>query len=253
MEWRKNLYQFEATPPDDAWENVKKELDSDVPKIRELLADYSEQPPAPVWAGISAELDKSEETPDKSEKTPVIWYRRPSFVTSAAASIAGIVLLYTFFFSERKDFSPADLSASVYKPTIQSTQPGTSVDRDNKDSFDKPSFSVLHPATPDFVSISQGSIQPDSKSANISRISQADPVSLSMKQDDENYIYLVTNSGEVKRVSYKLEKMITEIRKQDGDKLRKWTDKLENSAFIPAGNNFFDIAEMVKIIGDERP
>jgi hypothetical protein len=224
MEWRKNLYHFEATPPDDAWENVKKELDSDVPKIRELLAEYTEQPPVPVWEAISAELDKSEETPDKSQKTPLIWYRRPSFVTSAAASIAGIVLLYTFFFSERKDFSPADVSASVYKPSIQSTPPVTSVDRDNKDSVDKPSFSLLQPATQDFVSLSQGSIHPDSRSANVSRITQADPLSMSMNQDDENYIYLVTNSGEVKRVSYKLEKMITEIRKQDGDKLRQWTE-----------------------------
>jgi hypothetical protein len=76
---------------------------------------------------------------------------------------------------------------------------------------------------------------------------------MAVNQDDENYIYLVTNSGEVKRVSYKLEKMITEIRRQDGDKIRRWTDKLEHSAFIPAGDNFFDIAEMIKIMGEDRP
>lgn len=211
MEWQKNLYQFEAVPPADAWENVKKELDSDVPKIRELLADYTEQPPAIVWSAITSELESA-------EKTPVIWYRKPAIVTAAAASVAALVFLYSYFFAGPEDFSLTDVSASVYKPAVQGNQTQSSSNTDEKDSMEK-----------------------------------QDPASVKMNPDDENYIYLVTNSGEVKRVSYKLEKMISEIRKQDGDKLRKWTDKLEKSAFIPAGNNFFDIAEMVRIIGEERP
>jgi hypothetical protein len=215
MEWQKNLYQFEAVPPADAWENVKKELDSDVPKFRELLADYTEKPPANVWSAITSELEKP-------EKTPVIWYRKPAIVTAAAASVAALVFLYSYFFAGPEDFSVTDVSASVYKPAVQGSETLSSTNTDEKGSMEKQPL-------------------------------QSDPASVKMNPDDENYIYLVTNSGEVKRVSYKLEKMISEIRNQDGDKLRKWTDKLEKSAFIPAGNNFFDIAEMVRVISDEKP
>lgn len=245
MEWRKELYQFESTPPDIAWENIRKELDSDVPKIRELLADYKQQPPTPVWDAITNELDRT-------EKTPVIWYRRPSVATAAAASIAAIILLYTYFFSGSNGFSVPDISASVYKTTVEPTRPEPTDNRDHKDS-QKQTLAVLQPGTNDIAPV-PGTIPSGPGNWNASSITlPSDPVSLSLNTDDENYIYLLTNSGEVKRVSYKLEKMIAEIRKQDGEKLRKWTGKLEKSAFIPAGNNFFDIAEMVKIMSEERP
>lgn len=243
MEWRKNLYQFEATPPDDAWENVKKELETDVPKIRELFDEYTAQPPAQVWNAITTELDRS-------EKTPVIWYRRPSFVTAAAASIAGIVFLYTYFFSGPGEFSTPDVSASVYKPAISTKLTTTTADADKNDSIEKKPLVILQPGLHDIVPFS-GSFGKSSQ--GISSSTQPDPASMAVNQDDENYIYLVTNSGEVKRVSYKLEKMITEIRRQEGDKISRWTDKLEHSAFIPAGDNFFDIAEMVKIMGEDQP
>jgi hypothetical protein len=243
MEWRKNLYQFEATPTDDAWENIKKELETDVPKIRELFDEYTAQPPAQVWNAISSELDRS-------EKTPVIWYLRPYFVTAAAASIAGIVFLYTYFFAGPGEFLTPDVSASVYKPAISSTLPATAANADKNDSFEKRPPVILQPAMRDIVPF-PGSFGKSSQ--GFSSITQPDPASMAVNQDDENYIYLVTNSGEVKRVSYKLEKMITEIRRQDGDKIRRWTDKLEHSAFIPAGDNFFDIAEMIKIMGEDRP
>jgi hypothetical protein len=242
MEWQKNLYQFEAVPPADAWKNVKKELDSDVPKIRELLTDYTEQPPSIVWSAISSELDRP-------EKTPVIWFRKPAVVTAAAASVAALVLLYSYFFNGTRDFSVPDVSASVYKPAVQGNQPKPLTHAEEKDSMEK---QAVQPAArvflPPFESSKISSTENPGSSS--SRSLAYDPVSVKMNPDDENYIYLVTNSGEVKRVSYKLEKMIAEIRKQDGEKLRKWTEKLEKSAFIPTGNNFFDIAEMVRIIGE---
>ncbi len=199
MEWRKNLYQFEVTPPANAWDNIRAELESDVPVIRKALTDYAEEPPALVWEAITKQLDLP-------GKTSLVWYRRPAYVTLAAASVAAIVFLFVNFYTGRKDFSAADVAASVYKPGP-----------------------VIQPAA------------------------TSDPVAVRMDNEDENYIYLVTKSGEVKRVSYKLEKMVPEIMKQDGEKFRKWSNKIEASAFIPAGNNFFDIAEMIRILGDEKP
>ena len=63
MEWRKNLYEYEETPPNNTWEKISRELDSDVPAIREALYDYAEEPPVSAWQAITANLDQPSATP----------------------------------------------------------------------------------------------------------------------------------------------------------------------------------------------
>lgn len=244
MEWRKNLYQYEAKPPASAWENIEKELDSDVPAFRNMFTNFEAAPPASAWNRISSALEKP-------QATPLIWYRRPT-VVAAAASLAGIIFLYGYFFADSKDFSAPDVSASVYKPAIEATTAPEVTDK--KDLTDKKSLAVLPaPVLPDEPEFKPATGNTKNAAPVNARRNSSGMETLRVNPDDENYIYLVTNSGEVKRVSYKLEKMIPEIRKQDGDKLRRWASKLENAAFIPAGNNFFDIAEMLRVMGEEAP
>jgi hypothetical protein len=239
MEWRKNLYEYEETPPNNAWEKISRELDSDVPVIREALYDFAEEPPASAWTAITANLDQP-------SATPVFRYRKPlAYVAAAAAVLTGIMFFSDFLNGNEKEFVP-EISASVYKPVapVQEVQVPTEDNRTDSPSMDQ-QLSVLE----------KKSVEELQKQEDQLRISKRDIASIQpvkFDPDDENYIYLTASNGEVKRLSYKFEEMIPEMKKQDSELIRKWKEKLEASSFIPAGNNFFDIAEMLKILQEEK-
>jgi hypothetical protein len=236
MEWRKNLYQFEENPPGNSWKNIRERLDEDVPMVREALENFEEVPPAQSWKAISASLD------NVPVVAPVRWYRRPAVITAAAAVLAGIIFFSAYL--SQNETNNQGLSASVLKPvTPKATVPSGS------DSFSSASADVLTPP----VSIAE---QPPSPSDAVDTRNEKytpGPVHFKFDRDDENYIYLTTSTGELKRVSYKFEELIPEIRRQDGEIVQQWKNKLATSAFIPAGNNFFDIAEMIRLMEEERP
>jgi hypothetical protein len=239
MEWRKNLYEYEETPPNNNWEKISRELDSDVPALRDALFDYAEEPPATAWQAIAATLDQP-------SATPVHRYRKPlAYVAAAAAVVAGILFFSGFFNSNNKEFIP-EISASVYKPVapVQETQTPDAGSRPDSPSIDQ-----------QLAVIEKRSVEQMQKQDDQFRISKRDVAAIQpvkFDPEDENYIYLTTANGEVKRLSYKFEEMIPEMKKQDSEMIRKWKEKLEASSFIPAGNNFFDIAEMISILQDER-
>lgn len=239
MEWRKNLYEYEETPPNNTWEKISRELDSDVPAIREALYDYAEEPPVSAWQAITANLDQP-------SATPVFRYRKPlAYVAAAAAVLAGIMFFSDLLNGNEKEFVP-EISASVYKPVapVQEAQAPATGNRTDSPSLDQ-----------QLAVIEKKSVEELQKQDDRLRISKRDIASIQpvkFDPDDENYIYLTASNGEVKRLSYKFEEMIPEMKKQDSELIRKWKEKLEASSFIPAGNNFFDIAEMIKILQEEK-
>jgi hypothetical protein len=239
MEWRKNLYEYEETPPNNTWEKISRELDSDVPAIREALYDYAEEPPVSAWQAITANLDQP-------SATPVFRYRKPlAYVAAAAAVLAGIMFFSDLLNGNEKEFVP-EISASVYKPVapVQEAQAPAEDNRTDSPSLDQ-----------QLAVIEKKSVEELQKQDDQLRISKRDIASIQpvkFDPDDENYIYLTATNGEVKRLSYKFEEMIPEMKKQDSELIRKWKEKLEASSFIPAGNNFFDIAEMIKILQEEK-
>lgn len=238
MEWRKNLYDYEATPPNDTWEKISREIENDVPAIREALYDYAEEPPALTWLAIEGQLDKA-------IVTPLNRYRKPlAYVTAAAAVLSGLIFFSDIFNKDQKGSVAPELSASVYKP-VQPSAPVEPAENNSQTIADDPSepASEKSPA-PEKVPVS------DQRNETKRAIASIQP--LSFDPDDENYIYLTSANGEVKRISYKFEEMIPEMKKQNSELIRKWKQKLESSAFIPAGDNFFDIAEMVKILQEEK-
>lgn len=241
MEWRKNLYEYEETPPNNAWEKISRELDSDVPAIREALFEYAEEPPEAAWQVITANLDQP-------QLTPIYRYRKPlTYVAAAAAVLTGIMFFSNFFNADKKEFTP-DISASVYKPVGPSQKTQTQVKNSKKDS---PSVNQQL-AVIEKKSEEELQKQDDQFKVRKRDIAAIQPVKFD--PDDENYIYLTNSNGEVRRLSYKFEEMIPEMKKQDSEMIRKWKEKLEASSFIPAGNNFFDIAEMIRIMQeDKRP
>ncbi|HSF46367.1 MAG TPA: hypothetical protein VLA58_10165 [Chitinophagaceae bacterium] len=241
MEWRKNLYDYEAAPPNDTWEKISRELDSDVPAIREALYDYAELPPQGVWRGIESQLDEPKLLPLYRR------YRKPLvYIAAAAAVLSGVMFFSNFLRTDKKTFSP-DISASVYKPLEPAPQASTISPDRPKDSNNS---LKLPPVADQKYSSDAVPLKSDTRNETKTSIASIQPIRFD--PDDENYIYLTAANGEVKRVSYKFEEMIPEMKKQNSELIRKWKEKLEASSFVPAGDNFFDIAEMVKILQEEK-
>jgi hypothetical protein len=241
MEWRKNLYDFEAAPPNGTWDKINQELDSDVPPIREALYSYTELPPQGVWPRIESQLDDPNVIPIYRR------YRKPiAYIAAAAAVLTGVMFFSNLFTSNEKSLGP-DISASVYKPV--ESNPGSApspVPLISSTDSNNSSVQTPLPVKKIVAETKPANARNETKTA----IASIQPVRFD--PDDENYIYLTAPNGEVKRLSYKFEEMIPEMKKQNSELIRKWKEKLEASSFIPAGNNFFDIAEMVKILQEEK-
>jgi hypothetical protein len=238
MEWRKNLYDYEATPPDNAWKNISQELDSDVPAIREALYNYAEVPPQGVWSHIESRLEDPKVVPFFRR-----YKRSIAYVAASAAVVAGILFFSDLLGTQEKTFSP-DLSASVYKSVEPAPVPADSPAADPTDS------NISSRQTP--VTIQKQPVEATADPRNETRKTIASIQPVRFDPEDDNYIYLTAANGEIKRVSYKFEEMIPEMKKQNSELIRKWKEKLEASSFVPAGSNFFDIAEMVKLLQEEK-
>ncbi len=111
MEWKKNLYDYQAEPPLQAWSQIKDQLDMEAPAaLREQLYQLESAPPPQAWETISAGL-----TQVSPQQAPVkkIWYRR-SWTIAAAAAVAAVV----FGINYKKDdaSAAAGVSTSVINP-----------------------------------------------------------------------------------------------------------------------------------------
>ena len=198
MEWRKNLYHFEEQPPEQAWELISKELEEDIPALRNKLFDVTAVPPPEVWHAVASEINGEETNPVQA---PVIWYKK-SWNIAAAAVFAAVLFGVVYLNSNKID--PAGMSTAVINPV------------------------------------------PSSKN-DPAPAPQKDPVSIF--QNDNNYIYFTSANGETKRLSYKLKPLLPALTKREHHVLLdKWSNTIENSAFIPSGNNFFDIVEMLRMV-----
>ena len=106
MQWTRDLYDFESTPPPGSWERINFELENNISEVRQQLQNIKEEPPAQVWIAVQKELD--------GESTIIIpWYKKTSRWV-AAASITGVLLLAAYFLNDQENFFlPADIATSI--------------------------------------------------------------------------------------------------------------------------------------------
>ena len=231
MEWRNKLYHYEERPPEHVWANVSEELGQDAPvSLREGLYTLQETPPPHAWDQITAALKPEE--PVRLKRSSGVW-------RVALAAAAATVAFVAFFLN--RDTAVPKVSVSM----IRSVQPAPTPAPvpEPKTSTPIPSVDPLPPSS-QHESVSNTAVSPAPKSTKT-------PARLTVK--DPNYIYFTSRSGDQRRLSYKLEKMLPAIRSQErNDTVTRWTSTLEHSSFVPCGNNFFDILELVKLIEQQK-
>lgn len=238
MDWRKNLYHYEEQPPLKAWEAISSELNDDIPSLRDRMYNYESVPPAGVWQAVASEISGRE-----TDQSPVIWYKKPWNV--AAAAVTAAVVFGAVYFNSYK--LPTGVSTAVINPVSpSSSQPDI-------------------PATPPAPQPSAQPAEPASLAAADATNKQSFGTSAiekparkkatpSRKKDDSNYIYFTSSNGEERRLSYKLQPLLPAIKeKKHNEMLDKWSTALEKSAFVPSGNNFFDIVDMIRMVDQRLP
>lgn len=236
---------------------------------------HAENPPADVWNKVLTQIEQ----PAFTKPARLVHFRRK--VLSYAAAIIGIgIFISVIVFmmnNEEQTIGVKDLAAGIsMDDSPQLSDPDTNKkalamntpvpELENKSTLEKGPAKEQHPVTEDPLPVSQSSPvntkKPDYTTKTESIIE--DPARISYS--DGNYIHVYSPDGEDNRVSYKLAGMVASL-KQKGQQgksestatkrwnkvLQQWTEKMGQSDFIPSGTNFFDIAEMAKMLETDTP
>jgi len=224
MQWQKKLYQHEEIPPVEVWQKLQQEIADDPAQLRTVLSEFESDPPADAWQQIAVSISDV-------ELTPVIDLRARNYnrLYSYAAIIVGAMLI---------------ISALLY------------VYINNKQGLDATEFStsIIRTDSPDKA-------KPGLASSGITSSLNKPSVSF----DDGNYIQVLSSEGGYNRISYKFYEMVQAMysdslkytsgaqgKKYWQHTITSWKEKIGQSSYVPAGSNFFDLAEMISMLEENK-
>lgn len=118
MEWKKNLFDYQAEPPAQAWDKINEQLELDAPvALREQLFAYEAAPPERLWDEVAARI-----TETTAEPAPVkqLWYRKPWNIV-AAAGIAAVI--FGINYNRSNQSTTSGISTSVVSPIPADADP----------------------------------------------------------------------------------------------------------------------------------
>jgi hypothetical protein len=279
MQWQKKLYQHEELPPPGVWDEIKKTLADEPYQVGLSLFELTDTPPAEVWEFVSAAI----KTPQIEQPKTIIHNIRRTALSYAAA-IAGIGLfisLLVFLLNNKPDqVGVKDLAAGLNfqdSPLVDDDKKDTAgnvagnlMEKTNDQASETPLIEPAPVVKPPRVTETLAVIQP-SEQKSIPVKTPGNPVKKNtglknkVSYSDGNYILVYSPEGDYKRVSYKLADMVHTLhetgqsaKSQNADTQRwnkvlsEWKEKIGQSSFIPAGTNFFDIAEMAEMLNAEK-
>lgn len=120
MEWKKNLFDYQAPPPPNAWDKIASDIAQDAPSaLRETLYQFEATPPPSSWDAVVGQLNDQEPAPATIRK---IWYQRP-WTMAAAAAIAAVIFGVGYY--NNQSANNAGLASAVLDP-ISSNRATTS-------------------------------------------------------------------------------------------------------------------------------
>jgi hypothetical protein len=274
MQWSSEIYHYEVTPPPGIWERIDFELDNNVSGIRSTLKNFKEDPPAIVWSTLKQELN------NEIKDSRLAWYKRPVRMI-AAASLTGLIFLAFYLANKQDSFKPADFATSIHPAESTLTEPTRKLPaeiartpqtisipesvKEDADQFEHNTSSVPDNDKAEYKWNPEHSKVPVLATLNvdIKPVLMSVPQIIPEKRDysrmqavqfhDGNYIQIISPDGSVKRVSYKLKEMVPAIKDDfENPQLKHWKEKMQSAAFIPSNINFFDIADMVRLLEEQK-
>lgn len=272
------LYNLEITPPETVWRNIVDELE-DINKLRGIskkLDTVNVAPPAFLWDRIEAELEdehlfgKIGQKLNSLEIAPpaVVWEnieetlfeiqpqpkvvqiqpRRKIMRYAAAAGIVGLLGFFSYQMMEKSNKTTEQMYSTFQE--IQKRDSEIATQNQPAKSLDKIQSTKTEQV---LASAQQGSDKATTTSATpVVKTASGTVYSTSKEQNKEidgRYIVLMTDEGNVVRMSKKLGNIADCIAGENNtqtcdDQIQKWQQELASSTVSASPDNFLDILEL---------
>lgn len=221
------LYHIAATAPNNIWEQISKELDDQkaLEIIERKLNNIQIQPPQSVWVNVKHELDGK-----KTHRALVVPMHHGWLKYAAAACFIAIVSISSYLVLKDNDGATTQAVANLatnatsasINTTLASSEP--TVIQANEDTKEQVMAGIR------------------------TKLGNAYTASNEKNNDLNNrYIILMTQDGNIVRISKKVSNMADCIAGEDNScdaQLSKWQKEMANSAVTAGPNNFLDILDI---------
>lgn len=274
------LYEMTVAPPATAWEKISGHLDETAasPALSEKLLRYEVAPPAAAWAGIAAALDaeKEEPVPEKRRVYPLLRY-------AAAAAIIGFLAWGGYVLLNQKKQNGTVVKTNPVNTPVQTGTPGQDGEQSNLPGTEELSSisesaiagadearndAALEASKKTFARLESSVVNSKIKEASNFYFGAASGTTRGLHIEDGNYVptytketdryvVLMTPDGNIIRMSRKLGDMICCVSGEEQDEdckyqLKKWQEKMANSATGHSPGNFMDILSLLSTLQDEN-
>lgn len=277
------LLQHEVLPPADMWNTIARRLDDEFVAtdagLAEKLSVAEIMPPAGTWDSIVAVLDANT-FPKKTRTIPLVFRRiAVAAVAIGIIAIAAMLLLNNESSTTRQ---PNNLAVAV-PPAPSNLQPATqqpvsSSPQINSDAPDRRLIAAVAPRRT--VAQKRFTNRVSNEYPTVQKIATTQPVEVDappirdasgnivmdyslIKHPNEPYITVTSPNGLQTKISSKFLTCLSYLysssssymnyeEQQWKTKFSEWRNKLiEEPAFVPAANNFFDIFELKELIEEQ--
>jgi hypothetical protein len=260
MDWRKKLYHQETPPPESVWEALSVELRDDPAFLRLMLRNQEVEAPPMAWEKIRAELGEPSPAVVPMNEPAL---RKPFWHYVAAAAVIGITVAGILFLSPdgRSPVPATDMATSLSSADSPPRLNGSATspaEQEPASTSEKPQPGDLAIANAKSPGTRPKDILPATSDAEVPAAMprRAGAEKPKLIYTDGNYIQVASEDGQYRRVSYKCENMLPCLvkgkRKAEpkpcDENLEKWKMQLGLAGFVPAGDNFFDIAGMAQML-----
>lgn len=275
MNSQHKLYDYQVTPPDEAWKNIAEELDilqalkplgqqlqaMETPPpaaawdhilnhleeehsfghVAERLRSFEVAPPAAIWSKIDEALDAAKPV---STLAPV---RKGHFNWSkyaVAACIVGLLGFGIFHLVERSNKDAESIAATLFPVKQDSSTPGIAMDDPKNKPVVKPHAENGHglalnetPAKSSQIKTAAGNTYKTTLERN--------------KAIQGRYIMLMTEDGNVVRMSKKLGNMADCVAGENSGEacnyqIEQWQKEMAKASVAATPDNFLDLLELAK-------
>lgn len=275
-----SLYEMTVAPPATTWEKITSQLDETAasPTLTEKLLQYEVTPPAAAWAGIAAALDAEKEAPlpEKRKTFPLLRY-------AAAAAIISFLTWGGYVLLNQKKQNGTVAKTNPANTPPQNDTPGPDEEHTTTASQDKLSSisesaiagadearndAALEASKKTFARLESSVVNSKIKEAANFYFGAASGTTRGLDIGDGNdvptytkeadrYVVLMTPDGNIIRMSRKLGDMICCVSGEEQDEdckyqLKKWQEKMANSATGHSPGNFMDILSLLSTLQDEK-
>ncbi|WP_346238764.1 hypothetical protein ABDK00_004925 [Niabella insulamsoli] len=220
------LQNTEVTPPANAWHHISATLDDEAALeiIEKKLSRLKVNPPATAWLGIRDELSP------KNQATTLKTTAHHGWLKYAAAACFIAIISVTAFFILRDETGGTSNNYAGNIATGNKSLP-----------------SVVTP-----VAVKQQPTQPPGAQQALAgiktKLGNAYTASIEKNKEAQNrYIILMTQDGNVVRMSKKVSNMADCIAGEDhscDDQISKWQKEMASSSTVSSPDNFLDILDM---------